>query len=144
MAPHLSAAELGRMQVLSGSGRTTTQICAELAKQRARRGFAPPDATTVRRALKGKTFRRGLKERRGRKAKLTKAATRKLNATRKELIHKANGEKEVHWDQILRSARVRQVHPSTAARSGAVLPAVSWFCEPCSRRACRSVGLPEG
>ena len=79
--------------------------------------MAPPDVTTVRRALKGKTFRRGLKETRGRKAKLTKAATRKLNATRKRLIEKAKGEKEVHWDQILRSARVRRVHASAAARA---------------------------
>ena len=44
MAPHLSAAELGRTQVLRAAGRSTAQICAALATQIARRGVAPPDA----------------------------------------------------------------------------------------------------
>lgn len=117
MAPHLSVIELGRMQVLLGRGRTAIQIRDALAAQRARRGVEPPDLTTVRRALKGKTFRRGLPEARGRKPKLTKVAAKRLDASRKVLIKKAKGEKEVHWKHILRAARVPKVHPSTAARS---------------------------
>ena len=117
MAPHLSARELGRTQVLSGRGRTTGQIRDALAAQRARRHVAPPDLTTIRRALRGETFRRGLLETRGRKAKLTRIATRRLNSARKSLIQKAQGEREVHWGHVLRAARVPKVHPSTAARS---------------------------
>ena len=79
MPAHLSASELGKKQVLAGRGRTPIKVLDALAAQRARRGAAPPHLTTVRQALKGMTFRRGAREARGRKSKLTKKATRRLN-----------------------------------------------------------------
>ena len=67
--------------------------------------------------MKGETFLRGLPETRGRKAKLTRKATKRLDAARKDLIAKAKGEREVHWREVVRAARVPKVHASTAARS---------------------------
>ena len=55
------------------------------------------------------THCRGLREKRGRKPKLTRTHVRKLDAARKRLIKEANGEHEVTWSQILRSARTPKI-----------------------------------
>ena len=56
-----------------------------------------------------------MKETRGRKAKLTKLATHRLNAVQRQLVKQAAGEKDVHWADILRAAKTK-VDPSTARR----------------------------
>ncbi len=85
--------------------------------QRRRRGVAAPHLTALRKVLHGQSYRRGSVESRGRKRKLTQAALRKINVARKRLIKTGKGEAEVHWAHVLKAARVRSVHPTTAARS---------------------------
>ena len=116
MAPHLTPAELDFLQQTFASGKlTAVEVHRRLATQRRRKGLAPPDVTTVRRACRGRSFKRGLAETRGRKRKVPAQTLKKLDKTRKTLQKKAHGESEVHWKDVLRAARLR-VHPSTAAR----------------------------
>ena len=75
-----------------------------------------PNLTTVRRALKGITHKRSLVETRGRKRLLSDQNVRSLDRARRKLIEKADGEYEVHWPDVIRAARVRTVHPTTAAK----------------------------
>ena len=70
----------------------------------------------VRRAMQGTTFRRSKVEARGRKRILTSANLRALDNTRKRLIAKADGDYEVHWDDVIRAARVPKVDRTTAAK----------------------------
>jgi hypothetical protein len=117
MAPPLSPKELDLILRRVGEGSPTPSIHQELVKMRARAKSEGPDITTVRRAVRGKTHKRGAQERRGRKRKLSTIAVRRLNKTRKELIKKAAGEYEVHWKDMISKARVPRVHASTASRS---------------------------
>ena len=117
MAPHLTSAELDFIHGLAANkGLTAREIHQRLASRRRRKGAKAPHITNVRRAIRGKTYRRGHVETRGRKKKLSAQAVRKINATRRTLIQKAKGEQEVHWKQILKAARV-DVHKTTASRS---------------------------
>jgi hypothetical protein len=115
MAPHLSDQELDKIQ--KWQGLETTVILERLTKARERKGLGAPGLHVVQRALKGKTFRRGVTETRGRKKMLTRNNVKKLNSVRKDLIKKAKGEREIHWNEIIRKARVPDVHPTTAARA---------------------------
>ena len=80
-------------------------------------GMDCPDAASVRRALEGKTFRPGIVETRGRPRALTPRNLRALDQARKRLIAKADGEYEVHWDDIIKAARVPNVDRTTAAKA---------------------------
>ena len=116
MAPHLKAEELDEMFRLRNEGQTPIEIHAWLEAKRGQEDIAAPNVTNVRKALKGQSFRRGQVETRGRKRKLSRRVVLKLDRTRKELIEKAKNEKEVHWGDVLRRARVR-AHASTASRA---------------------------
>jgi hypothetical protein len=106
MAPHLSKQELDRVFTLFAKGEATTQILERITARRAKRGVEAPMLGAIQRALKGNTFKRGVKETRGRKRKLSKANTRQLDKTRKELIQKAKGEEEITWDRVIRDRKV--------------------------------------
>jgi len=97
-------------------GKTPIEIHEWLSSTRGRLGIEVPDITNVRKALKGKAYRRGAVDGRGRKPKLTTKKIRKLNASRRSLIKKRKGEDEVHWHDVLKKARVK-VHATTAKRS---------------------------
>ena len=56
-------------------------------------------------------------ESRGRSCALTVHNLRALDKARKKLITEAKGEYEVHWDDVIRAARVPNVHRTTAARA---------------------------
>ena len=116
MAPHLTPGELDLMKDLEGKGKTPVDIHARLATQRAHKGLEVPNLTNIRKALHGETYRRGMKETRGRKRTLSVANVTTLDRVRKEMIKKAKGEREVHWPEIIKRARVPQVDPSTAAK----------------------------
>ena len=108
--------ELDYLQVLQSSGQLSiVEIHSRLASRRQLKGLAVPHLTNVRRVLKGLTFKRGIAETRGRKRAVQAKTLRKLDTTRKSLQKKAKGEKEVHWKDVLRTARVH-VDPTTAAR----------------------------
>ena len=66
MAPHMTPKELDAIKSWSGKGLTPTEIHAKLKAQRAKRGRAAPHLTKVRLALRGKTYKRGFVETRGR------------------------------------------------------------------------------
>ena len=116
MGKHFSPAELDRMHQLKAQGITPAEIHRRLAKQRSSSGSAGPDLTTVRRALRGRTFRRSAVETRGRCRSLTPINMRALDTARKRLLKKADGEYEVHWDDIIAAARTPAIHRTTAAR----------------------------
>ena len=116
MGKHLSAAELDSVQAWKSQGISTLEIHLRLQRARAAGGGDGPNLSTVRRALRGITHRRGMVETRGRKRSLSPANVRALNAARKRLIAKADGQYEVHWCDIIRAARVPNVDRSTAAK----------------------------
>lgn len=45
------------------------------------------------------------------------SACEALDRTRKHLIKQAKGEREVHWAEVIKKARVPNVHASVAGRS---------------------------
>jgi len=117
MAPQLSAAELDFLRKLVGQGLCPVEAHTRLAARRHRSGKGNADMTTVRRALRGLTHPACRRETRGRKTKLSAVRVRRLNVVRKALIKKAGGEREIHWDEIMKKARVDDVHPSTVSRA---------------------------
>ena len=110
MPSHLTAKDLDYITNLSSKGLLVREVHQKLAAKRAARGDPRPSPETVRRALKGVTHARGKPERRGRNRVLTKAALKKVNKARIDLINEANGEREVRWADALRRARVPKVH----------------------------------
>ena len=117
MGRHFTPDDLDKMFAWQADGDDPVTIHKKLAAARRRRHQSEPDVSTVRRALKGKTFKRGKKETRGRKKKLSARNVKALEKTRVELIKKADGEHEVHWDDIIKKARVPAVHRTTAAKA---------------------------
>jgi hypothetical protein len=115
MAPHLSEKELDDIQ--KWKDLPTSDIMERLGRARGRRGVEVPGLRVVQRALKGDTFRRGVVEKRGRKKKLSTKNVKKMNTVRKTLIKEAKGEREVHWGDILKKARVPKAHRTTVSRA---------------------------
>ena len=89
----------------NAQGITVVQIHRELVGARSRRGGRGPDLTSVRRALKGNTFKRSKVETRGRKRALSNVNMRALDAPRKRLIKDADSQFEVHRDDGPRSGQ---------------------------------------
>ena len=117
MAPHLTGQELDFVHSQSQLGKTPTAIHGLLAVQRARKGMATPDLTNVRKVIKGKTYKRGRTETRGRKLKFTKKWVDTLNTTRKRLIKKTNNNREVRWQDVMKKARAPKAHRTTVKRA---------------------------
>ncbi len=92
-------------------------IHKKLGAARRRGRLSAPDLTNVRRALRGKTFKRGRSETRGRKKVLSSRNLESMDAAREQLIEKADGEGEVHWAHVLAKSRVPRVHRSTALKN---------------------------
>ena len=106
MAPHLTPAELDHIHALEQAGKTPIAIHAALATARRRKRMHAPCLVNVRRALEGKTYKRGLKETRGRKRLYSRKAVLKMDKVRKQLIKKAANDREVLWRDIRRASRV--------------------------------------
>ena len=85
MEPHWAAAELDMMQDLCRAAKTPIQADAHFQRLRARKGLATPNQTSVCKALRGKTYRRGVAETRGRKRKLSRRMVLSMNSTGKAL-----------------------------------------------------------
>ena len=71
MGRHITPDELDEMFAWQAAGNDPLTIHKKLAAARRRCRQPEPDVTTVRRALKAKTFKRGKKETRGRKKMLS-------------------------------------------------------------------------
>lgn len=125
MAPHLTAHELDRIIDLSRKGWTTVDIHSKLSKEREKQGTRAPDPTTVRRAVRGATHRRGVVETRGAKKKLKPSQVRRIDRVRKEMLQKAKGEYEVHISDVMAKARIGHVTMSTVSKHLKSL-GVSW------------------
>ena len=65
--------------------------------------------------MRGTTFKAGAAETRGRKRVYSKRSVLKMDNTRKRLIKSVGGEREVHWKEIMKQARVTKAHPTTTA-----------------------------
>lgn len=114
------------MRTKAGEGKTPVAIHALITARRSRAKKESPDLTSVRRFLKGKTHCAGKPEARGAKRKLSEANVRKLNSTRKTLLKKVKGEREVHIAEIMAKARVPKVDDTTALRRLKEAYGVSW------------------
>ena len=117
MGRHLSAKELDDIHVWHAKGVAAMKIHERLEKRRARDGESGPELTTIRKVVKGKTWKRAKVETRGRKPSLSKRNLKSMDAARKRLIAKADSEREVHWKDVIKEARVPKVHVTTAAKS---------------------------
>ena len=115
MAPHLTPLELDLISDLKAAGKGPVEIHAALESKRKKRGIRAPSLPNLRRVIKGKTYKRGQVERRGRKPKVTTRQAHAINNHRRALIKKKDSEEEVHWCDILKKVSC-DVHPSTAAR----------------------------
>ena len=82
MAPHLSTRELDRCFSLYAAGKTLVEIRDLVSRARESLDVTGLDLTTVHRALRGATHKRGPAETRGRKPKLTAVKLRALNKAR--------------------------------------------------------------
>jgi hypothetical protein len=117
MGKPLTIAEREEARRLLGQRLSPVEIYKKIAAARARQRQDPPDLTTVRRFLKAKTHRADKPETRGRKAIFKRRSVLKMNAVRKSLVKKADGEYEVHWEDVMKKARVPKTDPTTAARA---------------------------
>ena len=121
MGKHLSADELDNIQKWKAAGVATRMIHDRLLKARRRkskrRGETGPDITTVRRAVRGTSFKRARVETRGAKKILSTANLHALDRARLRLIKKADNDSEVHWEDVMRAARVPKCDPTTVAKN---------------------------
>ena len=88
-------------------GKTPIEVHKALSTKRARKGVPAPNLT----------YKRGGVETRGRKLKLSKANVRKMNSVRRVLQKKADGEREVTWENIRKAARAPKVCATTSLRA---------------------------
>jgi hypothetical protein len=101
---------------MAANGSTVREIWEKLQKMRARKEERVPTLNNVRRAIKGLTHKRGVKETRGRKKKMTAVNIRAVNKARLELQKQSGGEYEVTLGDIKRKTRIR-VDRSTISRA---------------------------
>ena len=88
-----------------------------LVSKRARRGVVAPTLRRFRDTLRGLTYKRSRRETRGRRPKLTRQNIMKMNSKRKQLIKKAQGQREVRWEDVRKAARAPKMHRTTLKRS---------------------------
>ena len=101
MGKHFSAAELDSVQAWRSQGSSALEIHRRLQRARATDGGDGPNLSTVRKALRGISHRRGMVETRGRKRILSPVSARALDAARKRLIAKTDGQYDVHVFELL-------------------------------------------
>jgi hypothetical protein len=116
MAPHLTKKEVEYLFDKQRKGDSPGQMHARLVEKRGKLGIKAPELGVVHRSLQGKTHRRAIVETRGRKRSLSRSNLKSMNKVRKTLIKKAKGEREVTWLDVVRTARVPKVDPTTAAK----------------------------
>ena len=117
MAPHLTPAEFDFIRQQEALGKGPVELHKALTRRRARQGLATPTLPRFRLALRGVSYKRSRKETRGRKANISRSSVLKLNSVRKKLIKKAQGQREVRWEDVCKSSRVRKVHRTTLLRA---------------------------
>ena len=71
------------------AGKTPGEVLELVEARRARQGVPAPNITNIRKAIKGKTYKHGRKETRGRKLKISPKFAKSMNKIRKELCKQA-------------------------------------------------------
>ena len=117
MGKPLSPEERDEARRLAAMRLTPIEVWENLKAQRAQRKIEPPDLTTLRRFLKGKTYSAAGQETRGRKRKFSRRVVLNMDKKRKELLAKADGQYEVQWADVLKKSRAPSADPTTVARS---------------------------
>ena len=113
MAPHLTPGELDVIHEKFAAGMSPILIHKWLKALRDKKGVDTPHLTNLRKALKGKRYKRGRVETRCKNAAYTRPMVLRMDAKRKELIKKSSNEREVRWEDIRRGARAPLGHRST-------------------------------
>ena len=90
MAPHVTQAEIGWIRERVAA-KSPIALHTLFCKKRARAGKEGPTLGNFRYILKGKTYKSGLKDLRGRRRALSRQAVLKMNKQRKKLQKKAAG-----------------------------------------------------
>ena len=114
MTRHLDSEEVAQFRTWLAEKKTPMEIWDLHKKARKQRRQAPLTLTAVRKALRGVTHRGAEVETRGRKRSLSQLAVAALDKKRKELVEKSDGDREVPWAEVIKKARVKPVHPTTA------------------------------
>ena len=83
---------------------------------RAGRHIQPVCFSAFKKLLNGTTHQGG-PEARGRQRKLGMRTVRALDAKRRQLVDRTNGEIEITWADIIKKAHITSVHPTTTRRS---------------------------
>ncbi len=117
MAPHLTSAELDFIHEKYAEGMTPILVHKVLKAQRGKKNIQAPHLTNLRKVLKGKRYRRGRQETRGKMPKYYRAMVLRMDQKRKELINTADNQREVRWEDVRRSARVPKGHRTTLKRA---------------------------
>jgi len=117
MGKHLTAQEADVVDTLSRKKTTSTKILTKLNKARERKGVPVLGIDAVLRLLRGETHHRSRVEKRGRPKKLTRGLVTKLNKKRRQLLKKANSEKPVTYDDVIKKAKMKgKVSKKTVSR----------------------------
>ena len=117
VAPHLTPAELDLIHELAAGGKLPMDTHHAPVSKRAWAGVAAPTLRRFRDTLHGLAYKRSRRETRGRRPKLTRQNIMKMSSKRKQLIKKAQGQREVRWEDVRKASRVQRVHRSTLHRS---------------------------
>ena len=109
MVRHLNSIELDRALRLHRSGLSAVEVREKLDHSRKKKDSndAAPHVANIRLLLRGRSYKRGNVETRGRPLKLTPRKVRKLLETRARMVKEADGEYEVTYDMIRKRARIR-------------------------------------
>jgi hypothetical protein len=129
MTRHLDSEETAQLREWLSQKKTPIEIWNLHKKDRKQRRQKPLSLTAMRKALKGDTHRGAEVETRGRKRSLSQRAVVALDKKRKELVKKCDGDREVTWEEVIKKARVKKVHPTTAKNAlvDAGIPVASAF-----------------
>lgn len=115
-APQLTADELADIRRWTSEQHAPKEIWKLHRTDRRQRRVRPLCLTALRKAVRGVSYRGG-EERRGSKRKLGQRAIQALNVKRRALVDQCKGGREVSWPEVIKKARVKKVHPTTAKRS---------------------------
>ena len=88
-----------------------------MTAQRAKKKIEAPHLTNSRKTLKGKRYKQGRVETRGRGLTFSRAMALRMDAKRKEFIKTADNRRGVRWGDVRRGARVPKGHRSTLKKA---------------------------
>ena len=133
-APHMTPEELVELREWKGESPNLSpnELWKMHKKSRRANRKKPLCLTAFRNVLCGRSYNHA-EETRGRKRKLGSRAVAALDKKRRELVKKNKGQFEVPWDEIIKKARVKKVH-ATTARHALVNAGIAVARRPCREK----------